>query len=128
MPPTYPARPFRAGSPVAGRPEPSQYRRHLRFWQETAVLLVSELVDGESLRARLDRGRFRSQGRRDRGQIAEGIAAAHAVGIVHRDLKPENVLLTRRRPVKLLDFGLAKQKAPAAGENTATMALSILAP
>src|ERR1039458_4313495 len=87
--------------------------------------LVSELVEGESLRAMLDRGPVPVRKTIDlAGQITDGMAAAHALGIVHRDLKPENVMVTRSGQVKILDFGLAKQAPTASGENTATMALS----
>jgi eukaryotic-like serine/threonine-protein kinase len=87
--------------------------------------LVSELVEGESLRAVLDRGPLPVRKTIEIAvQMAEGMAAAHALGIVHRDLKPENVMLTRGGQVKLLDFGLAKQSTEVAGDKTATMALS----
>jgi len=87
--------------------------------------IVSELVEGESLRALLDRGPLPVRKAIEIAvQMAGGMAAAHALGIVHRDLKPENVMLTRGGQVKLLDFGLAKQNSEASGENTTTMALS----
>ena len=73
--------------------------------------LVMELIEGETLSARLKRGRLSMEQAIQFGiQIAEALAAAHAKGIAHRDLKPANVMLTRSG-VKVLDFGLAKSTA-----------------
>ncbi|MBV9498913.1 MAG: protein kinase [Acidobacteriaceae bacterium] len=70
--------------------------------------LVMELVEGETLAARLKRGKLSiAQTIRFGSQIAEALAVAHANGIVHRDLKPANIMLTKSG-VKVLDFGLAK--------------------
>ncbi|MBA2304924.1 MAG: serine/threonine-protein kinase [Acidobacteria bacterium] len=83
------------------------------------VFVVTELVDGETLRARLAGGPLPP--RRAVAcalQIARGMAAAHSRGIVHRDLKPENVMVTRDDQVKILDFGLAKSVAPMEAEVT----------
>jgi TolB-like protein/tetratricopeptide (TPR) repeat protein/tRNA A-37 threonylcarbamoyl transferase component Bud32 len=75
--------------------------------------LVTELLDGETLRDQLNRGPLPVRRVIDvGGQIVAGIAAAHARSIVHRDLKPENVFLTTSGVVKILDFGLAKVAPP----------------
>jgi serine/threonine protein kinase len=74
--------------------------------EANVTYLVTELIDGEPLRAKFGRS-FKAL--LDIAiEITDGLAAAHAAGIVHRDIKPDNIMLTREGHVKILDFGLAK--------------------
>src|SRR5216683_7048885 len=78
-----------------------------------APYVVSELLEGETLRERLRSGALSTRKAIDFAlQIAHGLAAAHEKGIVHRDLKPENLFITHDNRVKILDFGLAKLTRP----------------
>ncbi len=81
--------------------------------------VVSELLEGETLRERLRSGAIQVRKALDFAmQMARGLAAAHEKGIVHRDLKPENLFLTKDGRLKILDFGLAKLTQTDSGSNT----------
>ncbi|HBY64394.1 MAG TPA: hypothetical protein DEH78_31625 [Solibacterales bacterium] len=143
------ARDVRLGRPVALKvlnstfsEDPEFRRRFLREAKAISVLnhpnictlfdigeesglpfLVMELLEGQSLAARLQEGPLPAQEAVQYGaQIADALEAAHRSGIVHRDLKPGNVLLVRagaQHTAKLLDFGLAKIVRPESGTEPA---------
>jgi serine/threonine protein kinase len=144
----YRARDPRIGRDVAVKVLPAQFavdrERLLRFQQEARAAgalnhlnlvsvydvgeheakpyIVEELLEGETLRLRLQGGPLSSRRAIDYGiQIARGMAAAHEKGIIHRDLKPENIFITNDGRVKILDFGLAKLTSASDDGDTATL-------
>src|SRR2546425_4339563 len=89
--------------------------------QDGSPYIVSELLDGATLRERLRSGPIPVRRAIEYAQqIAGGLAAAHDKGIVHRDLKPENIFITNDGRVKILDFGLAKLTESSAAGNSGT--------
>jgi Tol biopolymer transport system component len=86
--------------------------------------VAMELVDGEDLSQRLERGPIPvDEAIEIARQIAEGLEAAHAAGVIHRDLKPANIRLSTDRRVKVLDFGLARalSHGPASSDASPTL-------
>ncbi|MBK8597806.1 MAG: serine/threonine-protein kinase [Holophagales bacterium] len=84
------------------------------------VYAVMELLDGESLRVRLQRGPLAPRKAAEiAAAVAGGLSAAHEKGIVHRDVKAENVFVTKDGRVKVLDFGLARHSSSAGGDEVA---------
>ncbi len=89
---------------------------------------VTELLEGETLGARIRRGALPWQEAVDVGlAVAEALSAAHTKGLIHRDLKPQNVFLTSDRRVKLLDFGVARWRPTVLGDDETTQAAHTLA-
>jgi Tol biopolymer transport system component len=86
--------------------------------ERSVSFVVTELLEGETLRGLLSRGPMPVRKALDVAlQAAEGLAAAHGKGIVHRDVKPENVFLTTDGHAKILDFGLARSRPVPAGHD-----------
>ncbi|MGD8817118.1 MAG: protein kinase, partial [Acidobacteriota bacterium] len=90
--------------------------------------MVQELLEGESLRERLERGALPLEKALGfSGEVAEALVAAHAAGIVHRDLKPDNIFVTEAGHAKVLDFGLAKlTEVSATAGSSASMSPTML--
>src|ERR1041385_230489 len=87
--------------------------------------LVMELVEGETLAARLKKGKLSIEQTIQCGaQIAGALAAAHAAGIIHRDLKPSNIMIAKDG-VKVLDFGLAKFSQSCSGVSASTQTQTV---
>ena len=100
----------REAKAVAALNHPNILGLHDIGQHEGLVYAVMELLEGESLRARLDQGPVPPRKARELAiQMAQGLAAAHEKGVVHRDLKPDNLWITKDGRLKILDFGLAKQ-------------------
>ncbi|HTP30147.1 MAG TPA: serine/threonine-protein kinase, partial [Anaeromyxobacteraceae bacterium] len=92
-----------------------------------APYLVTELLEGDTLRARLLEGPLPARKAIEWAvQMARGLAAAHERCIVHRDLKPENLFVTRDGVVKILDFGLAKSQCDTAAQLDATASETVI--
>jgi eukaryotic-like serine/threonine-protein kinase len=90
-----------------------------------APYMVCELLEGETLRERLQGGVLSSRKAVEIAvQIAQGLAAAYDKGIIHRDLKPENIFLTKDGRVKILDFGLAKMARAGSELNSSVQTLT----
>ncbi len=95
---------------------------------EGGPYIVSELLEGESLRERLGAPMPPRKAIEYVVQVAHGLAAAHEKGIVHRDLKPENLFVTKDGRVKILDFGIAKLAQPVVSSVPLTEALTASPP
>jgi serine/threonine protein kinase/tetratricopeptide (TPR) repeat protein len=107
---------------VAALSHPNILAIHDVGTHEGSPFIVSELLEGETLRDRLKSGGLTIRKAVETSvQIAQGLAAAHEKGIVHRDLKPANVFVTKDGHVKILDFGIAKLTRPDPGPQATTL-------
>lgn len=104
----------REAKAIAALSHPNILSIHDFGHEDGTTFAVMELLEGETLRARLDHSSLAPLSWREAvkitASVADGLAAAHAKGIIHRDIKPENIFLTADGLVKVLDFGIARIK------------------
>ena len=123
------ARFTREARAVAALSHPGILTIHDIGQEDGHLFLVTELLEGETLRRRLSRGPLPWRQALDvASAVASGLAAAHARGIVHRDLKPENVFVTSSGAAKILDFGVAKLVDPQITGTRTSPAVELTAP
>src|SRR6266542_6039511 len=103
------ARLEREAQAVAALSHPNILAIHDLGTDQGVFYVVTELLEGETLRSRLASSALPWRKAAEIGAvIADGLAGAHLKGVIHRDLKPDNIYLTRDGRVKILDFGLAR--------------------
>jgi eukaryotic-like serine/threonine-protein kinase len=113
---------WREGRAASALTHPNILRVYDAAVEGASYYLVSEWLEGKSLRDELSRGPLALKRFLDVAvQIADGLAAAHAIGIVHRDIKPDNVMLAGDGTARIVDFGLARID-PHAPSRAATVA------
>jgi TolB-like protein/tetratricopeptide (TPR) repeat protein len=111
----------REAKAVAALSHPNILAIHDFGTQNGTTYAVTELLEGDTLRGRIDSGAVSQKQALDWSlQIAKGLSAAHGKGVVHRDLKPDNVFVCSDGHVKILDFGLAK-RVGVVGQDEQTM-------
>ena len=109
---------------VASLSHPNILAIHDFGTEEGVCFAVTELLDGATLREKLESGPLAVRKALDYAlQMARGLAAAHDRGVVHRDVKPYNVFVTSDGVVKILDFGLAKAQDPASTDSRTMTAI-----
>ncbi len=112
--PEYVARFKREAQSAAGLSHPNIATIYATGERDGRHYLAMEFISGETLEARMARGRIPArQALELMAQLAEGLAAAHAKGLIHRDIKPGNLMITEGGMLKILDFGLARPESGA---------------